>query len=380
MAKRFFIGSAIFLLVLLFLWGVYSFFFSAPKQEESPKNETPQPQEETPQPQENTNAVQAVTNTPILSPAISPKDGGTLFYINKNTSTFEKMALSENTVTALSNIPLVSPIAAIWTTDGTKVFVKGLASGYPSFQLFSPQDTPSPVSLKKGVRYLVWDELENNIIYLFQDSSGSVSLNQSLPDGSQWKKITSLSSLGFSISSIPKSPLIAFWETPLNTRVSELKTVNLTNNEVTSLFPGKYGADYLFSPDGNHILMSWAPEKNGSKMSLALLNKNGGEYTDLKFPTPIQKCTWSSDSVTLYCALLGSVPKDASMPDAWLNNSFQSTDTFWKIDTKTGMSTRLIPLENMTISYDASQLLLSPDESKLFFINRKDSKLYSIAL
>lgn len=379
MAKRFFIGSFLFLLALLFLWGVYSLFFSASKQKEAPQIEIP-PLENTSQKQEDTRAIQTVTEKPVLSPAIFSKNDGTLLYINKDTNTFEKINLAENTITALSDTPLVSPITAVWNADGNRVFVKGLASGSPAFQLFSLQGNTPPLPLKKGIRYLVWDELESSILYIFQDSDGSASLNQSLPDGLQWKKIISLPSPNFLLSSIPKSPLIAFWGTPLNTKINELKTVSLSTNEVSSLFPGKYGADYLFSPDGNHILMSWAPEKNGSKMSLALLNKNGGEYTDLKFPTPVQKCVWSSNSALLYCALLGSIPKDASMPDSWLNRALQSTDTFWKIDTKTGMSTRLIPLEKITASYDAEQLLLSPDESKLFFLNRKDSKLYSIDL
>jgi hypothetical protein len=68
------------------------------------------------------------------------------------------------------------------------------------------------------------------------------------------------------------------------------------------------------------------------------------------------------------------------MPDAFYDRSFTSNDTFWKIDTKTGKSERIVALEDMVSSYDAVNLLLSPDESSLFFINRKDLKLYSIEM
>ena len=384
MAKRFFIGSSLFLLTMLLLWGVYSIFFSVSKKAASESDtDTPVatvPVEQEVSPQESSGAIQSVNATPVLSPSVSSEEGGTLLYINKNTGTFEKLRIEDGTVTALSNSAISSPVVAIWARDGSRAIVKETMAGAPAFQLFSLKTSASPTSLKSGIRFVTWDSLENGIVYLFQDGSGNTSLNRALPDGSQWKRITTLPSSSYSFTPVPKSTLVAFWKKPLNTRMGELQTVNLTNDEVKTVFAGKYGADYLFSPDGERILMSWAPEKNGQKMSLALINKNGGEYTDLNFPTLAQKCVWASDSVTAYCALPGSIPQNASMPDAWLDRSFQSADTFWKVDTKTGKSTRVVALENMRESYDATELLLAPDESRLFFVNRRDAKLYSIEL
>jgi hypothetical protein len=301
-------------------------------------------------------------------------------YIDKNTGSLERIVLSSGKQEVLTNVSLTSPQSAVWKKDGSSVFIKELRSNNPSFQLLplNPAGPSSP--LKGGVRYLIWDELQNNIIYTYQDSSGAITLNRSLPDGSQWKELTLLPSTPVFIESIPKSPFVAFWKKPANTQIGELRTINLSGGEIKTLFVGKYGANYLWSPSGEKILMSWAPEKNGSRLSLATINKNGGEYTDLNFPTLVEKCVWSGDNSTLYCALPGSLPQGSVMPDAFYDRSFTSNDTFWKIDTKTGKSERIVALEDMVSSYDAVNLLLSPDESSLFFINRKDLKLYSIEM
>ncbi|MCX6765406.1 MAG: hypothetical protein NT136_00305 [Candidatus Moranbacteria bacterium] len=46
----------------------------------------------------------------------------------------------------------------------------------------------------------------------------------------------------------------------------------------------------------------------------------------------------------------------------------------------TGKKDRIVELEDMKGSLDASHLFLSPSEEELFFINRIDGKLYGINL
>ncbi len=378
MAKKFFIGSSVFLLVLLSLWGIYNLFFA---QKETSKASPDVPTTETPKTEiKKSTAIQIAIDTPILSPSISSDGDGSILYIDKNTGSLQKLDLASGKKEVLSDITLTSPISAIWKTNGTAAIAKEFRSNEPSFRLISFVNSVPPALLKWGIRYLIWDELENNIIYTYQDAAGKMTLNRALPDGSEWKELEKLPSTPVFIQSIPKSPLIALWERPANNRVGELKTINITNGETKTLFPGKYGANYLWSPNGENILLSWAPEKNKSRITLAMINKNGGEYTDLNFPTLVEKCVWLNDNKTVYCALPGSLSQTAVMPDDFYGQSFSSSDTFWKIDTETGKSERIVALEDMSESFDAVTLLVSPDESKLFFVNRKDNKLYSIQL
>lgn len=378
MAKKFFIGSSVFLLVLLSLWGIYNLFFT---KKDTPKTSPDVSTIETPKTEiKKSTSIQVAIDAPVLSPFISSDGDGSILYIDKNTGSLQKFNIISGKKEVLSDITLTSPISAIWKTNGTSAIIKEFRSNEPSFRLISFANSTPPVSLKWGMRYLIWDELENNILYSYQDTTGKITLNRALPDGSDWKELEKLPSTPMFIQSIPKSPLVALWERPANNRLGELKTINITNGETKTLFPGKYGANYLWSPNGEKILLSWAPEKNKSRMTLAMINKNGGEYTDLNFPTLVEKCVWLSDNKTIYCSLPGSLSQTAVMPDDFYGQSFSSSDTFWKIDTGTGKSERIVALEDMSESFDAVNLLVSPDESELFFVNRKDSKLYSIQL
>lgn len=379
MAKQFFIGTSLFLLILFFLWGLYTFLL-APEKPKVVQQEIPKTEDVITQP-EKQKSLQVVIDAPVISPfTTSNASGNFIFYIDKNTGSLQKINLSTKKKELLINAPFISPMAAIWKKDGTAVIVKEFQSQEPTFQLISLAPQKDPVPIKKGVRYILWDESENNIIYTYQDSSGKVSINRALPDGSEWKELSAILSPALFIQLIPKSPLIAFWNKPANTQIGEMKTLNISTKEIRTLFSGKYGANYLWSPNGEKILMSWSPEKNTSRITLSVMDKNGGNYTDLKFPTIVEKCVWLKDNITLYCALPGSLNSNAIMPDDFYASSSFTQDTFWKINTETGKSDRLISLEDMPGSFDAVQFLVSPDESELFFINRKDQKLYSIEL
>jgi len=75
-----------------------------------------------------------------------------------------------------------------------------------------------------------------------------------------------------------------------------------------------------------------------------------------------------------------SIPENSILPNEYDSKKFTTTDTFWKVDIATGKKTRLIELKEMSDTFDAANLFLSSEETMLFFINRKDDKLYRIKL
>jgi hypothetical protein len=111
-----------------------------------------------------------------------------------------------------------------------------------------------------------------------------------------------------------------------------------------------------------------------------VINDQGGEYKNLEIPTLVSKCVWSKNNKIVYFALPSSLPDNILMPNDYDAKKFTTTDTFWKVDVTTGKKDRMIELEKMQGSYDASNLFLSPDEGNLFFINRIDDKLYKVKM
>ena len=115
-------------------------------------------------------------------------------------------------------------------------------------------------------------------------------------------------------------------------------------------------------------------------MELGVMNANGGEYKSLGIPTFITKCVWAADEKTIYYALPGGIPDNSVLPNDYKGNKFQTTDTFWKINIKTGEKTRLIETKDITEQYDASQIFINKSESLLFFVNKLNGKLYKVSL
>jgi len=149
--------------------------------------------------------------------------------------------------------------------------------------------------------------------------------------------------------------------------------------DVKTVFSGKYGADYVWSPDGKKAAVSFLAQQGKSQMNLGIVTLDGA-YQDLGIPTLASKVVWSKDGKTLYYALAGSIPDGAVMPDDYDSKKFTSSDTFWKVDTTTGQKSRIVETSDIMQNYDASQLFLSPTEDALFFVNRIDGKLYRINL
>ena len=149
--------------------------------------------------------------------------------------------------------------------------------------------------------------------------------------------------------------------------------------QLQTIFQGRYGGDYLWSPDGTQALVSSLKSNNEKTITLGLLSINS-EYHDLGIPTMVSKCVWSSDSKTIYYALPGDIPSGAILPNDYVDKKFMTQDTFWKMDVATGKKERIIEATDISGKYDSTNLFLSAKNENLYFINRIDGKLYKIEM
>jgi len=182
------------------------------------------------------------------------------------------------------------------------------------------------------------------------------------------------------IAPVPQSSFVSFWNSPNSFNETSLNLVSTVGGEVKKIFSGKFGSDYLWSPNGTKSLVSYAESKGGTKIWLALINSNGGEFQNLNIPTLVSKCVWSKDSKFIYYALPAFSSENSVLPNDYQGGKVSSVDTFWKMDVATGKSERIVEVKDINSPYDASNLFLSPSEDILFFINKKDGKLYGINL
>ncbi len=112
----------------------------------------------------------------------------------------------------------------------------------------------------------------------------------------------------------------------------------------------------------------------------SVYNVSKRQSVPLDNPTMPEKCVWEKDGLKLYCAIPQYIEKNI-YPDSWYQGTSTFNDSFYEVDASTGFETKIInPTEEGVQSIDGVKLSISPDGKYLLFINKKDYKLWSLAL
>lgn len=319
--------------------------------------------------------ISAFSDEEALSPFLDANDRAVIYLAPNSRELKEKFI--DTGIKRTLNTFAFTPKKALWSPDGSRALIGKSATEWVLYDRASKAQTP----LKSGIESPAWTALGDRITYKYFDpGSNTRTLNIANPDGSNWSIIGETSFRNLSMVSIPKSSLVAFWNQGNAFEQTDLKTLSISGGDPTGVFSENYGADYLFSPDGLRILESGLREKGGSTLSIALLNNTGGNYRNLNIPTFVMKAVWSKNSRIVFYSLPGSIPPGSVLPNDYFGKKLLTSDTFWQVDTETGETKRLVDPNDIKASYDAINLLLSPDEDQLFFINRHDGQLYRIRL
>lgn len=157
---------------------------------------------------------------------------------------------------------------------------------------------------------------------------------------------------------------------------SILQTVPAVGGVASTVLADVRGLDVLWDTTSNRFL-TLEVAGDGKRPALVLRDRRTPrEGKELSFKTLPEKCVWSKTSTsTVYCAIpwsFGSEP----VPDGWWKGKVAFDDSVWKIDVNTGDASSV--LEGG--SFDIIRPILSPKEDYFFFINKKDSMLWSLRL
>ncbi|MFZ1720063.1 MAG: hypothetical protein WAU28_01770 [Candidatus Moraniibacteriota bacterium] len=380
MKTFFFISLGLFILTLIF-FGVYHFAY---------RNNPLDPKVATPE--KDPSAENTFTNTPPKTTPVSKIEaiikeknvGATvlsdaeLAYFSTDNRSLKKISLeTEESSVLIDNLP-GTPVEVVWAHSKMRalVLIENTTLRWHLITLPSKEVLP----LKENLKYPSFSNLGDKMFYQYTSESGTASVNISNPDGSEWKEIIALPVKNVFTAPVPKSSDVSFWNRPNGLEKSVFQTASSSGTNTKTLLADRFGGDYLWSPDGEKVLVSFLQEKGTSQISLATMNKNGGEFTPLIIPTLVSKAVWSSDGKSLYYALPGSLPENITLPNDYFSKKLQTTDTFWKLSFETGKRERIIEGNDIGTEFDSINLFLSPKEDTLYFFNRRDGKAYQIHL
>lgn len=373
--KKIFIISAVIMVFISIFSGIYFLVFKK-SPEKIIKNE-PIKEKSFESLETVSSKIASMTSGAVISAAINTKDGSIYYYSNLDGALWNITERGTN-ATKISNEKFLNIKSINWSNDSQLAIIT-FNDGHI---VINNHQTGEQINLKENTDSAGWSNINDKIVYkYFDENKKERSLNSANFDGSNWKKIADLDFRHISFQSIPHSIQIAFWSKADSSLVTELFKTNITSlSEPQEIFGDKFGADFLFSPDGSKFIVSYVTVKGGQKINLGIANSQGEEFQDLQIPTLVQKVVWSKDSKVIYYAQPSGVPDGSVMPNDYLDKKFITQDTFWKLNIASGKKERLVELEKLTEQIDASDLFLSKTESALFFINRSNSLLYRLSM
>lgn len=384
MIKNIFIISSILLFLVLVFYGIYNFTFDdLGKLKKSETEKTNQEKTEKNLKDAENNKIVAITDEPVIGAALS-SDGERIRFYNKDSGNVVDVSFDGSIRNTIFENDLKDLLDVVWSPDRKFVISSFGDNLEKKFYLYS-YITRKSVELKQGIEHVIWNNQGDKIIYkYFNENSKERSINISRPNGKEWRKLVDLNDKfrKVSFAHVPQTLFVSYWNYPDSFSETSLNKISLLeerDNSSQELLRGRFGANYLWSPNGRKLLVS-SVEKGSNKLKLEIGDVDSGDYRDLMAPTLTDKCIWLKDNKSVLCAMPSKIPDGSVMPNDYQDKKIFTKDTFWKIDTENGKKERIVELENLEEEYDASKLILSPKENLLFFTNRLDDKIYMIVL
>lgn len=322
--------------------------------------------------------IKAISTEKVLAPTLSA-DSTKVIYYSKHNGNVWQSAFDGSGLTRISSAVLENLKKIIWSPDKTKVI--GIYQDEEKNITKNIYDyTTGKVSpLDPYIQEIVWAPTSDAIAYQYtNDITGDNNIAIANPDGSNWQNIFQTRMKNINLDWLGSE--IAFYEKPSGLVESSLFLINPLTKNLSKALSSVYGMAIKRSPQGDKILFS-KTNNQGKNIGLYVALKDGSAETSVGIASFVEKCVWSRDNRTIFCAIPQNIPSDEILPDNFYKNSFVTDDKFWKINLETGEKTILLePWERGEGTYDAIELFLSPLEDYLFFVNKRDGLLYSIEL
>ncbi|TSC66953.1 MAG: Uncharacterized protein G01um101472_583 [Parcubacteria group bacterium Gr01-1014_72] len=212
------------------------------------------------------------------------------------------------------------------------------------------------------------------LFYLLPQEGGGSSGVTALPDGTRRTEVWT-SPLRELLPSYVSDEQIALASKAANGADGILYLLNSKTALSTILLGPLPGLTALVSPNRAWIIYAVA---EGGFLTTAVRDVKKGRDDTLSVRTLPEKCVWSRrDGEIAFCAV-PSFFTGGTYPDDWYQGVVSFEDELWKIDAESGRAQRLAGISDEAgVLLDAVRLSLSPDESHLLFINKRDGTLWA---
>ena len=373
--KKIFIIAFILLVILTAALVIYNLFFKGPP---GGSNATPTPtQSATPSPGASVpGALRAISQEKAMAPVIGGNGKTVKYYSRQNGRVFESDFLGQN-IKQISDTDLKNLAKIIWSPDGEKV-VGVFSEGNQIKKYFYDYETRQSSALNQNVGWVAFSPDSKNIAYQYTDpTAGQSNISVSSPDGSNWRNIfkTRIDDL---IVEWPSREKISIRTKTSGLAQGLLYAIEEKSGNFYKILSDTFGLSVNWSPKADNLIFSYT-DSSGKNPQLALADEKGEKTKNLNLKGIADKCVWSKDNFTIFCALPQSFSDLDVWPDDYYKGLIVLNDAIYKIDLETDQKTKIAGSPDQA-GFDAQDLFLSPQEDYLFFVNQKDGRLYSLKL
>lgn len=309
-----------------------------------------------------------LTDFPVIGPAFTKDQDNVLFY-KKDGGSVYKVDLS-GTQEKISNITIVGLSDALWSPSRDRAgvfYVDGEV-----LKSFLHLGTSSVISLPRDIKSFSWSPDGKQFAYLIQNVD-HLDLILSEASGKTSRKIFSTLILDAQITWIT-SDTIEFLTAPSGEANGFVFLYSLKNNTFRKFLGPLRGLTTRWSPDGAHALVG-STHNQGRQISLSLYDLAGNINQQFDFTTLPDKCAWIN-AKEFDCAVPGSFPSDAILPDDYLRGTFATQDHIISFNIDTTSTTVVFSGG----AFSMSNLSITDKKDYLIFINRTDGTLWRLKL
>ncbi len=318
--------------------------------------------------------IKPISQEKVLAPTIG-RNGKTVKYFSQTNGNVYESDFDGGNLKKISSVNLNNLLKALWSPDKEKV-IGIFSDNNKTKKYFYDYASNQSSLLDEKIGYAAWAPNSKKIAYQFIDSAaGQHNISVANPDGLNWKNIfkTRLENL---IVEWPSNTKISLRQPVSGLAQGILYSINSETGDFSKVLSDIFGLSVKWSPKADKILFSSTNDR-GQEPKLSLADESGANFKNLNLAGLADKCVWSTDDKTIFCALPQEISQNATWPDDYYKGLVILSDDLYKINLETNQKTKIIGSTD-EVSYDAQELFLSPKEDYLFFINRGNGLLYSL--
>jgi hypothetical protein len=171
--------------------------------------------------------------------------------------------------------------------------------------------------------------------------------------------------------------MVAMYTEGIDANSQNVFFVGLNGENFKSTVIEGRGLQYQWSTNGDKLLYSVYNTNDSSNPRLWIVDSTsdtiGENRKSFSLQTWASKCTFASDT-EVYCAVPNSLPEGSGLfPDL----ADKTEDSLYKIDLTTGTQ-KLIAIPDG--SYNISKVVVSTDQSSLYFTDKFSGSIYKVKL